>query len=132
MPSSAPLRLVVSRAEGPALPAPALDARPAPPTAGGPDKAVIAAAAASFAVHAAVLIWMALHGVFGEERATGAADDLVLIEGIPVELVESAPVPEAPPTEEAVETEAAEAETAAGAGRGHRRAAPGGRAGAGA
>ena len=69
------------------------------------------AAAASFAVHAAVLLWMAITGIFGEERTAGAADDLVLIEGIPVELIESAPVPEAPPTEEAAETEAAEAES---------------------
>jgi protein TonB len=111
MPSSAPLRLVVSRADGPTLPASSPDTRPAPPKSTAPDRAVIAAAVASFAVHAAVLIWMAVHGVFGEERAQGAADDRLLIEGIPIEFIESAPVPEAPPTEAAAETEAmAEAE----------------------
>lgn len=83
----------------------AIEARVAPPPARGRDTAVIAAAAASLAIHAAVLIWMAVSGVFGEERAAGAADDRVLIEGIAIELVDAAPVPEAPPTEAAPEAE---------------------------
>lgn len=112
MPSSAPLRLVVSREATNDASPPMSSDRPAPPTAAAADKATPVAAGASLAVHAAVLLWLAINGMFGEERAAGAADDLVLIEGIPIELIEAAPVPEAPPSEESAETEpAAEAET---------------------
>ncbi len=107
MPSPAPLRLVVSRAdeEIPAAAARFDAARPAPPDDAAAYRAMPLAAGASFVVHAAVLLWMAVNGILGEERATGAADDLVLIEGIPVELIESAPVPEAPPSEAASESD---------------------------
>jgi protein TonB len=64
-----------------------------------------AAAGISFAVHAAVLLSMAINGLFWEERAAGAADDLVLIEGIPVELIDAAPVPEALPSDALAEAE---------------------------
>lgn len=106
MPSFATLRLVASRAE-PTDAFPPLSARrPAPPSAAATDRAMPAAAGTSFAVHAALLLSMAINGLFGEERAAGAADDLALIEGIPVELIDAAPVPEAPPTEASAESEA--------------------------
>jgi protein TonB len=101
----APLRLVVSRAET----APPLDGalawRPAPPhapTHGG--NAFLLAAAATLAVHAAVLAWMAMGPVDDAARSAGAAEDLVLLEGIPVEIVTSLPAPEVPPAEAAPES----------------------------
>lgn len=101
----APLRLVVNHAENPGIPPPLTESRPAPPTATPDDKALVFAASASFVVHAVVLASMAITGIFGEERADGLGEDVVLIEGIPVELVEAAPVPEAPPIEAAPEAE---------------------------
>ena len=102
MPSTAPLRLVVSRAETPDVFQRLAAARPAPPEAEAPDRVMPATALASFAIHAAVLLWMAIHGVLGEERAAGAGEDLVLAEGIPVMLIEAAPMPEVPPIEATV------------------------------
>src|SRR5262245_50253103 len=80
MPSPAPLRLVASRAEKAALPVPLAATRPVPPEIATADKALAWAAGASLIAHAAMILWMALNGVFGEERAAGAAEDLVLIE----------------------------------------------------
>jgi len=111
MPSPAPLRLVVSRAEAPEVATSPAAIRLAPPAPAIADKAMIVAAGASFAMHAAVLLWIAINGVFGEERAAGVADDLVLIEGIAVELVAAAPMPEAAPVEAASEPEAPVEET---------------------
>ena len=108
MSAPAPLRLVVSRAEAPFEISPALAFRPAPPlaaTAG--DKPFLVAAALALAIHAAALAWMVAGPSDDAARSAGAAEDLILLEGIPVELVESMPTPEAPPTEAAVEPETA-------------------------
>lgn len=100
----APLRLVVSRAEN----APPLDGalawRPAPPHMPSTrETTFLVAAAATLAVHAAVLAWMAIVPADDAGRSAGAATDLILLEGIPVEMVTSLPAPEAPPAEAAPE-----------------------------
>ncbi len=98
----APLRLVHSQAPEPASVAGVPPgARPAPFSAAAPDGPFRAATLASFGVHTAILAGMVLGGVFGEERAAGTGEDVILVEFSPVELVESAPVPEAPPSEAA-------------------------------
>jgi protein TonB len=112
MPSTAPLRLVASRAEDPSDPPkldPALSFRPAPPLAAtAAEKPFLLAAAAALALHAAVLVWMAVGPADDAERSAGLGEDVIFLEGIPVELVESIPMPEAPPAEAAPETPAEE------------------------
>ena len=106
MSSPAPLRLVVSRAEAPFRIDPSLAFRPAPPLAPHPGtRPLLLAAVAAFAVHAATLAFMMAGPRDDLARSAGAAEDLLLIEGIPVELVESLPTPEAPPAEAAAEPE---------------------------
>ncbi len=110
MPSPAPLRLVASRAEDPSDPPkldPALSFRPAPPLAATTaEKSFLLAAGAALALHAAVLVWMAVGPADDAERSAGLGEDVIFLEGIPVELVESVPMPEAPPVEVAQETPA--------------------------
>jgi protein TonB len=100
---SATLRLVHSR-EPEAVPDAAVFAgpRPAPETIVAGDGPFRVSALASFGVHAAILAGMIVGGiVLGEERSAGSGEDVVFIESVPVELVDSAPTPEAPPVEAA-------------------------------